>query len=269
MSVALITAAFNTKLPPTQKFVFVALCDNASNEGVCFPLIKTICEKTSLKERAVQGAIKFLIENGYMNVKRRQGHSNIYQITPASEWPKELSTEEDTPHEMHPAPDAPPHNMHPTPHNMHPTPAPDAPTPALNAPTPALNAPITVTKPSINHQGNHHSNRSVREAQKRKTRLPDDWFLPKDWGDWAVNEGYNEPEIREQAELFADHWRSKGEARLDWLATWRNWMRRSRSYTPSKSYPQAKSYPQKTSCIEHNLSIVDSVVRRLQEQNHD
>lgn len=96
------TAAFATELPTTQKFVFVALCDNASDEGDCYPSISTLCKKTSLSERAVQGAIKRLVEMGYMSATMRKGQSTIYRISPVSEWP-ELSTT--------PAPDAPPQEM--------------------------------------------------------------------------------------------------------------------------------------------------------------
>ena len=30
--------------------------------------------------------------------------------------------------------------------------------------------------------------------------------------------------------IFADYWRSKGETRADWQATWRNWIRRRRTF---------------------------------------
>ena len=66
--------------------------------------------------------------------------------------------------------------------------------------------------------------------RKRKTRLPENWFLPKDWGDWALEQGLTESEIRTEAECFADYWRSKGETRADWQATWRNWIRRRRTF---------------------------------------
>jgi|GEM_PF-707226 len=62
-------------------------------------------------------------------------------------------------------------------------------------------------------------------------RLPDDWKLPKKWGDWALGEypALAQEDVRNQADMFADHWRAKAghDARkLDWQATWRNWMRR-------------------------------------------
>jgi hypothetical protein len=53
--------------------------------------------------------------------------------------------------------------------------------------------------------------------------------LPAGWGKWALSEGWPEATIRIQADTFADFWRSKAgkdAAKLDWEATWRNWMRK-------------------------------------------
>lgn len=64
------------------------------------------------------------------------------------------------------------------------------------------------------------------------TRLPDDWKLPKGWGEWAIAEhpSLTEDEIRRQAAMFADHWHGKAGKdgrKADWGATWRNWIRRA------------------------------------------
>lgn len=64
------------------------------------------------------------------------------------------------------------------------------------------------------------------------SRLPDDWKLPKSWGEWAIAEhpALSEEEIRRQAAMFADHWHGKAGKdgrKADWGATWRNWIRRA------------------------------------------
>lgn len=63
------------------------------------------------------------------------------------------------------------------------------------------------------------------------SRLALDWQLPDDWRSWAI--AYRpdlQPEaIDREALVFRDHWYAKAgkDARkADWLATWRNWMRR-------------------------------------------
>lgn len=66
------------------------------------------------------------------------------------------------------------------------------------------------------------------KTPKRKTRLPDNWFLPKEWGDWALLERQDltVEDIRLEANQFRDYWLSKGETHADWYATWRTWVRR-------------------------------------------
>jgi len=69
-------------------------------------------------------------------------------------------------------------------------------------------------------------------SKKRATRLPENWLLPKDWGEWAVCEGWPEEVVRIEAEKFRDYWIGVGGqkgAKRDWQATWRNWMRNSKS----------------------------------------
>lgn len=66
--------------------------------------------------------------------------------------------------------------------------------------------------------------------KRRPTRLPDDWFLPDDWRDWAVRLYGMEPQRAVRISLdFRDFWHAKAgpdAVKLDWLATWRRWVRR-------------------------------------------
>lgn len=81
--------------------------------------------------------------------------------------------------------------------------------------------------------------------QKRGARLPDDWRLPKAWGEWAMQEypHWTADIVRLEGEKFADHWRSKAGkdgAKLDWLGTWRNWCRSDiaqRTHAPQRARP--------------------------------
>lgn len=68
-------------------------------------------------------------------------------------------------------------------------------------------------------------------SKKRGSRLSADWALPKAWGEWAVSEeGLPEADVRREADKFRDYWTgvagSKG-VKLDWLATWRGWIRKA------------------------------------------
>ena len=84
MSIRLISRVFDMDLPPGQKWVLVAICDCASDEGVCYPGQEKIAKKTGLKLRAVQGHIKWLEAHGLLTRRRRQSsnsrQSDCYQI---------------------------------------------------------------------------------------------------------------------------------------------------------------------------------------------
>jgi hypothetical protein len=71
----------------------------------------------------------------------------------------------------------------------------------------------------------------VVERRKRASQLPKDWTPPDDWLHWALAErkDWTGPHAFSVGLQFRDYWLSKGEARADWLATWRNWVRRDRS----------------------------------------
>ena len=70
---------------------------------------------------------------------------------------------------------------------------------------------------------------------KRGSRLAQDWFLSKSMGDWATQE---RPDLdaRQVAEQFKDYWVAqagqKG-VKLDWDATWRNWVRNTKAVKPN------------------------------------
>jgi uncharacterized protein YdaU (DUF1376 family) len=63
------------------------------------------------------------------------------------------------------------------------------------------------------------------------TRLPTDWVLPSAWRDWAKAE---RPDlfIDSVAHQFHDFWIAKtgtNATKLDWQATWRNWVRNQKA----------------------------------------
>jgi hypothetical protein len=69
-----------------------------------------------------------------------------------------------------------------------------------------------------------------KKAPSRGTRLSPEWFLPKAWGDWALASGASMEMIRLESDVFKDHWLGKSGKdgiKVDWLATWRNWIRRA------------------------------------------
>ena len=89
----------------------------------------------------------------------------------------------------------------------------------------------TKNEPRTKAPQNSDISTSLRSVEMRASRLPDDWVLPDEWRRWALAE---RPELNvdRTAASFADHWRAKpgkDARKLDWLATWRNWVRNERS----------------------------------------
>ena len=74
-----------------------------------------------------------------------------------------------------------------------------------------------------------------RVNSKRGSRLAQDWFLSKSMGDWATKER-PDLDVRQVAEQFKDYWVAqagqKG-VKLDWDATWRNWIRNTKAVKPN------------------------------------
>ena len=87
--------------------------------------------------------------------------------------------------------------------------------------------------------------REGKPSPKKGSRLPEDWTLPRLWGQWALEQKLTEKQVRDQAERFRDYWvgvpGQKG-VKLNWQATWRNWIRsavaRDAGYVNGSSHHQ-------------------------------
>ena len=151
------TDVWKLTLQAPRKMVLLALADNANDEGTdCWPSVGKLVEKCSMSERAVQGHLAALEEDGYIKRHERLGRSNKFTINldrirlDVLEKSKPFKP---TPAESAPpakVPDIPPQNLHPSPSNPHSThtPAESAPPQVLH-PTPAESAPITTKEPSL------------------------------------------------------------------------------------------------------------------------
>lgn len=87
----------------------------------------------------------------------------------------------------------------------------------------------------------HTSEQTKRSAHPPKaSRLPNDWTLPGEYRQWALDKFGWTPEFCEEvAEKFRDHWLGKAgsnASKNDWFATWRNWCRNEKK-TPASAKP--------------------------------
>jgi hypothetical protein len=125
MSIALMTEAWKAELPSGRKLVLLSLCDNANDQGECYPSMATISKRCGMSERAAQGHVVELQKAGILTRIDRLGRSTLFTINP-----RRICT---------PAESAPPQNLRPSPAESAP-------------PVPAESAPITIIEPSLNHQ---------------------------------------------------------------------------------------------------------------------
>jgi DNA-binding transcriptional ArsR family regulator len=188
MSIALMTEAWKADMPSGRKLVLLSLCDNANDQGECYPSVSMVAQRCSMGERTVQGHIGDLEADGVITRQERKGRSTVYRIDP-----RRIRT---------PAESAPPQNLRPTP-------ADSAPTPPQNLrPTPADSAPRTVNEPS---------NEPSKESLKKRASA----FVLPEWIDRELWDTWHTCEKRKKATDSQKHlaakklgqWRDEG---IDW-----------------------------------------------------
>ena len=74
--------------------------------------------------------------------------------------------------------------------------------------------------------------KSIGSAAAKSARLPKAFVVPSDWINWAIEERHwSARDAQTEAANFIDFWHGKSgrdATKLDWLATWRVWVRNSR-----------------------------------------
>lgn len=90
MSIALMTEVWRLDIATTDKMVLLALADAANDDGVTWIAVASrkqtdrldLLKKTSLSERAVQGALKRLVGAGLLSRDDRPGRGTIWTVNP-------------------------------------------------------------------------------------------------------------------------------------------------------------------------------------------
>jgi len=126
---------------------------------------------------------------------------------------------------------------------------------------PVESQPEPIAKATINYE--LLTNNQVLKKQ-RGSRLPQDFVLSKEWADFCIQQ---RPDLNLQNtfDSFKDFWVAKagaGGVKLDWLATWRNWVRNQS--VPKASFAQISSDIARTT-VPRNQGYEDTQ-RRLREE---
>jgi len=204
---------------PLEKLVLLALANYASNSaGECYPSMATLADDTGMSRDSVIRAIKAMEDAGLLRViRRREGDvnlPNVYRlalqgVVADSDHSPQTAGGGSRSQRLGVVADSDP-NLSVEP-----------------IPTVAI-APVGKA-------------RKPADVSSRGTRLPADWKPDAELMLWARTE---RPDVdcEMEAEAFADYWRSqpgqKG-SKLDWPATFRNWIRRAKA-RPSAAKQQAR-----------------------------
>lgn len=229
----------------------------------CFPSIDTISAETGLSRRAVIEHLRKAKDLGWVKVglhgfRGQKWKSHEYTVavpeggyaeSPASEkavtfaheagdfHDKKVVTEGNPNSTRSNSPENSSQEQEHTPPTAPPLPRDDNPVPVSSKPKPPANG----------------------------TRLPPDWFLSTELGEWALAQGLSRERIKQESDKFADYWTAKPGAagrKLDWDATFRNWIRRSIEIAPgghanAKYQHGAKSRIDATAIDMHDTSWLD------------
>lgn len=110
--------------------------------------------------------------------------------------------------------------------------------------------PITDNQTSVEQRGS---------TEGRGTRLPADWWPSDANVQYAVSKGFSLNKISTEAEKFRNHWTAKtgkDATKLDWEATWQNWILKSLEFN-------GHGTARKQNLVERGHALADEA-RRLE-----
>lgn len=93
---------------------------------------------------------------------------------------------------------------------------------------------------------------SSSSRAKRGTRIPDDFEVTPEMVAWA-RERVPHVDGRTETEKFVNYWRAKtgkDATKIDWVATWRNWMLNAADRHPSRSLPSRPTVDDKIAALQ-------------------
>lgn len=184
--------------------------------------------KTNLSERAVQLAVARCEEHGELRVERGRGRGGVnrFAVTMTAgrgtpENPAESAPLQETPQNLRPAESAVNRTDEDTQANPQ-NPADSAPNPRRRKGAESAPGTVSTKKPSSKVSS------TARNDTRRGTRIPADFRATTDMITWARE---HTPGVgAAETAAFIDHFTAAPGVRgskVDWQATWRNWMRRA------------------------------------------
>ena len=240
------------------KFILMVLADYAGTDYSCYPSVKKLAEVTELGESTVRAATKLLAEKGILRVfyRYRDNHtrrSSRYQLLVEGPDTPEPDAEDWAGHRQ-PTADVYRQDLAGTP--QEPADSQRQELAVIPHKDPSLREPSVVTPGA--------------SRTKIATRLPDDFQPTEEMKSWFVAESLHtvitDPRIEHAT--FCDYWWAKAGAdarKLDWPATWRNWMRRAAN-DASRSIYRSATAAYKPSTTDQRISQGQALADKYRKQ---
>jgi DNA-binding Lrp family transcriptional regulator len=204
-----LTWAFRQSTSSGAKFVLVALADLADHAHRADPPQQQLADMTGQSVRTVQRCIAELDEAGLILRERR---NESYSVRKPDAYRLPVQVVAGTP--------ARPSSDKSTPVNS---------SPVETGQSEASGVKDTRQNVAIKALTTKTKNQTPDSA-KKGTRLADDWVRSDADKAWQAEQAIPDDFAREHTAEFKDYWKAKagaGAVKVDWSATWRNWMRRA------------------------------------------
>lgn len=220
---------WNELTGPAYRVYLYFLTYRNAHDGIAFPGLEMASEELGMNYSLVCRSRKELIKKGWLvEVKKGRFRPMVgFAAVPKSEPLVHFSAENDVQ-----SSESIVHKSEPLVHNSE---------PVVHKSEPLVHYNIEITD-KLTEKGTKKRERTQRKAKPRASRLPDDFSVTDEMRDWAFL-AIPDVDIEQETESFLDYFRgvsgSKG-TKLDWVATWRNWMRRSKNFRPTQRQNQKK-----------------------------
>ena len=224
MSIHVISAVLNCRDPEltsSRRMVLVCLANYAGDDGHSWPSQQLIADESGCGIRSVKDHLKWLEENGFMIRKTKSlGQGNGSRTSYHIMLPRLTRTPLDARAEIAGANIARAKSRNcegsipPLTNRQEPSvTTANAVVVRASAPPPIAEQPKRAAQP---------------RSSARGSRIPSNWTpTPQDYA-FASSEGLTREEINREADKFRDYWTAasgRNACKLDWQATWRNWIR--------------------------------------------
>jgi len=99
------------------------------------------------------------------------------------------------------------------------------------------------------------------EKKKTKRSIPEPFMVTAEMRLWAA-ESVPAVSVKAETENFCDYWRGAGGTKLDWVATWRTWMRKAQKDSQGGGRGGYKPFNKQAAVEENNERVVQEIIAR-------